>query len=90
MVWDAGAIDWARSARSPKRSGSRRYDRSELGLGDLDGLEQAAGLADGLLVLGARVAVVDDAAAGLDVGGRPWSTRVRRAMQVSMLPVKSM
>src|SRR5688572_16668956 len=42
---------------------------SELGLGDLDGLEQDAGLIDGLLILVARDAVVDDAAAGLDRSG---------------------
>src|SRR3954469_9106585 len=42
--------------------------RSELRLGDLDRLWEAAGLVDGLPVFAGRVAVEDDAAAGLDVG----------------------
>ena len=41
----------------------------ELRLGDLDRLEQAAGLVDGLVVLIAGDAVVDDPSSGLDVGG---------------------
>src|SRR5260370_4743824 len=40
----------------------------ELGLGDLDCFEEAPRLVDGFLELGAGIAVVDDAAAGLDIG----------------------
>ena len=54
-----------RSARAPAKPSTV----SELRLGDLDRLEQALGLVQRLLVLGAGDAVVDDAAAGLDVGG---------------------